>query len=273
MGGLSVMRKYRSFFRIRFQQGLQYRAAAWAGVATQFAWGFLGLVAFSAFYETDPSAFPMSFQDVVAYIWLQQAFLALFNVWMMENEIFDTILNGNIAYELCRPIRIYNMWMARSLANRISRAVLRCFPILIVAFLVPEPFRLKLPPDLGTFLLFIVSTALGTAVAAAFCMLVYALTFFTISPQGVRMIFATMVEFLAGGVIPIPFMPDRVRTVVELLPFASMQNAPLRIYSGSLTVQEQAVMVGLQIFWLLALVVMGSTLCRLAERRACIQGG
>ena len=273
MRKVSAMKKYRSFFKLRFLQGLQYRAAAWAGVVTQFAWGFLALAAFSAFYETDPAAFPMSFQDVVAYIWLQQAFLALFNVWMMENEIFDTILNGNIAYELCRPIRIYNMWMARSLANRFSRAVLRCFPILIVAFLVPEPYRLKFPPSLGIFLLFVLSAALGTAVATAFCMLVYALTFFTISPQGVRMIFATMVEFLAGGVIPIPFMPDAVRSVVEILPFASMQNAPLRIYSGSLPARETAVMIGLQVFWLLVLVIMGSTLCRLAERRACIQGG
>ena len=32
------MKKYLSFFRIRFIAGLQYRAAAWAGIATQFAW-------------------------------------------------------------------------------------------------------------------------------------------------------------------------------------------------------------------------------------------
>ena len=32
------MRAYRSFFRIRFSNGLQYRAAALAGVVTQFFW-------------------------------------------------------------------------------------------------------------------------------------------------------------------------------------------------------------------------------------------
>lgn len=269
---LSV-RKYQSFFRLRFIQGLQYRAAAAAGITTQFAWGFLLIIAFSAFYESDPGAFPMTFQETVSYVWLQQAFLALFNTWMMENEIFDTIANGNIAYELCRPIRIYNMWIARSLANRFSRAVLRCSPILIVAFLVPKPYRMALPPDLGTFLLFILSLILGTAVATAFCMIVYGLTFFTISPQGIRVLFASLVDFLAGGIIPIPFMPDKVRTVMELLPFASMQNAPLRIYTGSLSAEEVKVMLGLQFFWLIALVFIGSSLCRLAERKACIQGG
>ena len=267
------LRKYQSFFRLRFIQGLQYRAAAAAGITTQFAWGFLLIIAFSAFYEADPMAFPMSFQDTVSYVWLQQAFLALFNTWMMENEIFDTIAHGNIAYELCRPIRIYNMWIARSLANRFSRAVLRCSPILIVAFLIPKPYRLALPPDLGTFLLFLLSLVLGTAVATAFCMIVYGLTFFTISPQGVRVLFASLVDFLAGGIIPIPFMPDKVRAVLELLPFASMQNAPLRIYSGSMAAEEIKVTLGLQFFWLIALVLIGSSLCRLAERKACIQGG
>ena len=267
------LRKYHSFFRLRFIQGLQYRAAAAAGITTQFAWGFLLIIAFSAFYESDPAAFPMSFQDTVSYVWLQQAFLALFNTWMMEGEIFDVIANGNLAYELCRPIRIYNMWIARSLANRFSRAALRCSPILLVAFLVPKPYRMMVPPTLGTFLLFILSLLLGTAVATAFCMIVYGLTFFTISPQGVRTLFASLVDFLAGGIIPIPFMPDKVRAIVELLPFASMQNAPLRIYTGSLAAEEVKVTLGLQFFWLIALVLIGSGLCRLAERKACIQGG
>ena len=78
------MKKYLSFFRMRFLMGLQYRAAAAAGVVTQFTWGFMELLVFRAFYQADASAFPMSFEAVVSYLWLQQAFLALFMAWMME---------------------------------------------------------------------------------------------------------------------------------------------------------------------------------------------
>ena len=77
--------------------GLQYRAAAAAGVLTQFTWGFMELLVFRAFYKADASAFPMSFEAVTSYIWLQQAFLALFMAWMMETEIFSSIVDGNIA--------------------------------------------------------------------------------------------------------------------------------------------------------------------------------
>ena len=53
------MKKYLSFFRMRFLMGLQYRAAAAAGVVTQFTWGFMELLVFRAFYQADASAFPM----------------------------------------------------------------------------------------------------------------------------------------------------------------------------------------------------------------------
>lgn len=267
------MKKYLSFFRLRFTMGLQYRTAALAGMATQFAWGFLAIMMYRAFYEAEPEAFPMSFQATVSYIWLQQAFLAFFSAWMLENEIFDTISNGNIAYELCRPVNIYNMWFSRSMALRMSRAVLRCFPILLVAALLPKPYGIAAPASPLHFGLFLVTLSLGLGVVAAFCMIVYGLTFFTISPQGVRMLFVSSVEFFSGGIIPLPFFPEGLRQVMELLPFAAMENVPLRIYSGSMTGREMTGAVILQAFWLAVLIAGGKLLYRRAEKKAVVQGG
>ena len=72
------MNKYLAITRIRFSNSLQYRAAAVAGMVTQFAWGFMEIFAFSAFYKANPAAFPMEFSQTVSYIWIQQAFWALF---------------------------------------------------------------------------------------------------------------------------------------------------------------------------------------------------
>ena len=65
------MKKYLSFFRLRFAMGLQYRTAAIAGMSTQFAWGFMEIMIFKAFYEADAAAFPMSLSATASYIWLQ----------------------------------------------------------------------------------------------------------------------------------------------------------------------------------------------------------
>lgn len=267
------MSKYLSFFRLRFKMGMQYRTAAFAGIITQFVWGAMQILIYRAFYDSDAQAFPMTFQATASYIWLQQAFLAFFMAWFMEEEIFDTITSGNIVYELCRPIRIYNMWFARSVANRLSRAVLRSLPILFVAYLLPKPYGIAAPYTIPNLIAFLLTMILGLLVTVAFCMLVYVLTFFTVSPQGLRILFVSMVEFFAGGVIPLPFFPDRLRAILELLPFAAMQNVPLRIYSGDLLGMGIVKPIALQIIWLIILIVVGYSLCRYAERKATLQGG
>lgn len=267
------MKKYLSFFRLRFAMGLQYRAAALAGIATQFFWGAMEIMAFRAFYETGAEAFPMSFSATATYIWLQQSFFVMFTVWQMENEIFDSILNGNIAYELCRPIHLYYMWFARNIANRMAGAALRCFPIFAVAVFLPKPYGLSAPADLPHFLLFLLTLVLALLVTVALNLLIYMLSFFTVSAAGLRMIFAAMMDFFTGAIIPLPFFPEKVQFVLELLPFAAMQNVPLRVYSGSMEPGQTVKAVFLQCFWLFVLAAAGLKLWETAKKRVVVQGG
>lgn len=88
------LKKYISFFRLRCVTGLQYRAAALAGISTQFAWGFLIIFAYHAFYRSNPTAFPMTLQATVNYTWIQQAFLAMFASWVLDGDILEEITSG-----------------------------------------------------------------------------------------------------------------------------------------------------------------------------------
>ena len=267
------MKKYLSFFRIRFIAGLQYRAAAWAGISTQFAWGGMTLLMYRAFYQSAENAFPMTFPELSSYIWLQQALLALIMAWFFDGEIFDSITSGNIAYELCRPCDIYSMWFTKNMATRLSRTTLRCLPILIVAAVLPEPINITLPPDLLSGILFLVSISLGFLVLISFSMLVYISAFYTISPIGIRILAISVVDFFAGGIIPIPFFPDALQPVMNALPFASMQNTPFLIYTGHTSGTEALKSIGLQLIWLAALLVIGRLLMRRALRKVIVQGG
>lgn len=267
------MKKYLSFFRIRFTNTLQYRAAAWAGVCTQFAWGFMNLLMYSAFYKSNPAAFPMGFSQLSSYIWLQQAFLALFAAWFFDNEIFSLIRDGGISYELLRPMDIYNTWFMKNVATRSARAVLRCMPILIVTVLLPAPFNMGPPAGALAFLLFIATLLLGLIVAVSICMLVYITTLHTVSYTGVRMFAAAVIEIMSGAVIPLPFFPDGFRQAAELLPFASINNLPFRIYSGNLSGNEMWFFIGVQIFWIAVLQAAGRLWMKHSMKNIVIQGG
>ena len=107
----------------------------------------------------------------------------------------------------------------------------------------------------------------------SFCMLVYVLSFFTISPAGLRILFVSGTEFLAGGVIPLPFFPEKVERILELNPWASMGNVPFRIYGGDLAGQEMLRAMCIQVIWLVVLVAAGRLLCAGGEKRAVVQGG
>ena len=267
------MKKYAAVFRIRFVNALQYRAAAIAGLATQFAWGFMEIFAFAAFYRSNPAAFPMEFSQTVTYIWMQQAFLALFMVWFWENDIAASITDGAIAYDLVRPVDLYARWFCQASANRIARALLRCAPVLIIAFVLPEQYRMSLPPDILQFGLFLCSLALSLGVVVSFSMLIYISLFYTLSPTGIRIIFAVLADFLAGSIVPLPFFPEPYRSVAEMLPFASMQNMPLRIYSGNIRGADAFSGIALQVFWLAALLLIGRFAMSRALKKVIVQGG
>lgn len=119
------MRKYLSFFKNSFHVGLQYRASTVSAVLTQLPWGIMQCVAYKVLLESNAYASPMELSEIVAFIWLKEAFFALFNTWASDNEIFSMITDGSISYEMCRPVSIYDMWYFRTAGGRLSSAALR----------------------------------------------------------------------------------------------------------------------------------------------------
>ena len=267
------MKTYVSMFRIRFLNGLQYRTAALAGIVTQYAWGFMEVLAFIVFYQVNSAGFPMTLSQTVTYIWLRQSFLSLFAIWLFESDIFSAITDGGIAYELARPVNLYAGWFCRSIANRVSKMTLRCFPILIVALILPAPLRMSPPVDATHFILFLISMLLGAGVVISLSLLIYVSTFYTLSSVGVRIVMSVAADFLSGGILPLPFFPDSVQNIVKLLPFAAMQDIPLRIYSGNIANQKALLGILLQGFWLFTLCFVGFHFMQKALQKVVIQRG
>ena len=270
---MSGVKKYFSLFRIRFNSGLQYRTAAFSGIACQFAWGIMTVLMFRAFYQADSSAFPMTLEQVSAYTWLRQAFLSAFMVWNYDWQIFNSITDGNVAYELARPLDLYSMWFSKTVSKRLSDCVLRCFPVLVISALIPSPYGLSAPMNIQAFSGFVVSMVLGMFLACGLVMIIYALTFFTMQPKGLIFIVGPLSEFLSGDIIPLPFYPENLRKVLELLPFGSITNIPFRIYSGSIGQEDLIRCLFIQMIWLGIIVLLGKWLLNKGLKQTVIQGG
>ena len=215
----------------------------------------------------------MGMEALAAYIWLQQAFLTLFSMWSWEFELIHAVKTGTVAYELVRPADLYSMWMARSLALRLSRAFLRMLPVIFVAVLIPAPFGLRLRISPAAFLLFLLSALLMLLVVCGYTLLVYSLAFSLTDPNGIMVLSVAAADLLGGGIVPLPFLPDPLRRIAALSPFGSMQNVPLRIFSGDIPLRDIPAVLGLQIFWILLLISAGYLLTQRGLRRTVIAGG
>ncbi len=267
------MKAYFSVFRIRLINSLQYRAVALGEIVTRFFWAFFEILAFTAVYAADGADFSMAFSQTAAYIWMQQALYAVFSVSYGDADIYEPIRTGGIAYELVRPVDLYTRWLLSGAGNRIAPFCTSFLPVLFLALLLPAPYRLLLPESIPQLLLFLLSTVLGLLITVSISTLMHISMFFTLSHRGTRIIFTAVSNLLSGGLIPLAFFPDRVRAVVQWLPFAAMRDIPLRIYCGTLAGGAVWSSLLLQSLWLVVLVVFGK-LCMCASlKKIIVQGG
>ena len=110
----------------------------------------------------------MDLRRLISYLWLQQAFFSLTYPHTKDKDLLEMIKNGNLAYELIRPQDFYLKFYIKLLSTRIVATLLRCGPIIIVGFLLPDPYKLYLPISLENFVLFIVSLFVATLLITAF---------------------------------------------------------------------------------------------------------
>jgi ABC-2 type transport system permease protein len=274
---VGVLAPYRALLSARFRTMLQYRAAAIAGAGTQFFWGFIRIMILMAFYRSSPEAPPMDLADVISYIWLGQAFLALLP-WTHDRDLEGLIREGGVAYELLRPTDLYSLWYVRTLAGRVAATSLRCIPILVFAGLLlplvgmPE-WRLAPPPSLAAFVAFVVALLVALALGVALTMLVHVSLLWTISGDGVARLMPSLVMVFSGMVIPLPLFPDWAQPFLSALPFRALVDVPFRLYTGDIPAGEALAPIALALLWTVALVVLGRRLLARGQRVLVVQGG
>ena len=271
------MRPYFAIFAARFLMMLQYRAAALAGIATQFWFGAIMIMALSAFYTGAHGSVSITLAQAITYIWLGQAFLGLLP-WNVDPEIALMMRTGNVAYERLRPVDTYFYWFTRAMAWRAAATLLRSLPLLFVTSVLFEylglgAWSLRPPASLDALVLFVFSMAAVVFLSSAITTLLNISVVWTISGQGINVITNSLVLILSGMVIPLPLFPDWAQLLLLLQPLAGLVDIPYRIYFAHLSAGAAIAGIALQISWTVLFIVLGRLLLTHTMRRIQIQGG
>lgn len=267
------MKFYLSYFKLRFITSLQYKTAALAGISTQLFFGIVYVMVYLAFYNSNSSNGPMKLTDLVTYLWLGQAFYSLFYMYYKDPEILDLIKNGNIAYELIRPKNVYFMWFCKILSQRLATVILRFLPVIIVGFLLPNPYGLSLPYSLSNFMLFLITLAISTLLMTAIITLYHVIFLNLLNEKGIVNIFSTVADILSGSTIPIPFFPIFLQKIAYILPFRYIIDLPFRIYSNNINILNGINQMFIQIIWFIVILIIGYVVMKKNLKKAVVQGG
>lgn len=262
-----------SYFKLKFKLGLQYRAAALAGISTQIFFGLIYVLVYIAFYESDPANIPMPLPHLVSFLWLNQAFFAIIFLWYKDKDILNLIKTGNIAYELCRPQDVFMMWAAKIMGERLSNATLRFLPVFIVALLLPSPYNLDLSITFPRLIIFLISFILSILLMTFIILLYHIICIFTLDEKGVVNIFMISADILSGLVLPLPFFPLFFQKIANILPFRYISDFPFRLYVGNIPLNGGLIGILIQMLWIIIIFIIGKILMKKALKNAVIQGG
>ncbi len=269
-----TLRACLSLFRIRFAQGLQYRAAALANASIALFWALLEILVYSVFYTHGNyrQNTPMTLGQVISYVWLAQAMLSFANI-SLDGELRGKITSGDVALELCRPLDFYWHWFAKTMAGRQGDYALRALLTLLVGLLMPAALRLSGPASLGGFLLFWLSIISAFLLCGAYTMLMAAMRLGITWGDGPTNMLMLLASIMSGAFLPLQLWPDVIQKALLLQPFAGMIDIPLRLYLGTMPIDQAMPAIGLQLIWTAVFILAGRLLTRKRLADIIVQGG
>ncbi|MDH3680247.1 MAG: ABC-2 family transporter protein [Acidimicrobiia bacterium] len=252
-----------------FRQFATYRGATFAGVVTNTMFGFIYAFVFRAVHDEVGMVGRFTATDTTTFVFAAQGFLLMTGAFG-DRDISDRIRTGDIAADLYRPVDFQLWWLAHDHGKAAFHALARGIPPFAIGLVV---LGLPFPGSPAAWLAFIPATVLGVTIAFAIRFLANLSGFWLLDVRGVVALVGIVQLLLAGHIVPLYFMPDRIQAIVRATPFAGITAHPVEILLGARWGGELLAIYAGQIAWLLILLGAGRALLGRARRNLVIQGG
>jgi ABC-2 type transport system permease protein len=252
-----------------FRRFATYRAATFAGIFTNTAFGFLRAYVLIGLFASRDVVGGYDIDDALAYVFVGQGMLMTIYLWGWW-EIAIAIRSGNIVTDLSRPLNLQFYWLAQDLGRALYHALFRGIPPFLVGLAF---FRFGLPREPETWLFFTLSVVLAVCISFALRFLINLAAFWLIDYRGTGAIVIGVWTFLSGFAVPVAFFPSTLRTVANVLPFRAVFQTPVDVFLEQEAGFELLRAITLQAMWAIALLFAGRLLLAVATRRLVVQGG
>jgi ABC-2 type transport system permease protein len=211
----------------------------------------------------------MTFNDTFVYLALASSLFITFitfTEWMISN----IVISGDIVRFLTKPLDFQINMMVTGLSICTVNVITTSLPTLLLLFFI---FSSEISIGLN-ILFFLPSVILAYFISFHIDYIVGVTAFYTESIWGISMTKEAIVMFLSGVLIPLPFFPESMQTVLAFLPFQAIYNTPLTILiSDGFSVHEYISKILIQCGWVAVLYVLSRFYYARAIRVLTVAGG
>jgi ABC-2 type transport system permease protein len=264
-----LARVYAQFMRVGFLDTLAYRLRYYTGIVTYFIYVSVYYFIWKAIFEHSDRIAGFDFGQILTYIavgWIIRSFY--FN--NIDQDLANQVTEGALVMNLIKPVNLQMMLTAQALGQSVFRLALLTVPTAAVLLVV---YPLRRPATGLHFLAFCLSVIFSFFIVAGINFAAGTLAIRLKSILGLLRAKFFVLDLFSGLLIPISFFPHYCQVALAAMPFQYISYVPVLLYLGKINGGAIFRALGLQLFWVVAMLALGSAMWSWSSRKIAIQGG
>lgn len=210
-----------------------------------------------------------TFSHMISYIMYSRLLSSSYPSSISSNLALK-VKSGDICFTFLKPVSIVKQLVYEELGCCAYRFIFISFPILILGLIMTN-FQI----EFHQFHKFIVVLILSVTAFTYIDLIFGIMSFYTVSTWGINSLKTVVITLLSGKLLPLSIYPEKVRTILNYLPFKYLYNEPINIL---LAVSPNScnsfkIVVVTEILWLIILYITYKLFYFSAVKKVTILGG
>jgi ABC-2 type transport system permease protein len=210
-----------------------------------------------------------SYSELISYL-VVSTFLSI----IIENDVINSfnekVRDGSIVFDLIRPLSLKSLLIVKNFSRSLLKVLFEFTPILIISILV---FEVDFPIRLSYVPLFLVCAIGSWLIFFQFTYILGLFSFWVIEVWQFQRLLNDVIKVFSGAVIPLLFFPDKMQSILGMLPFKYIYYFPISVLLGK--TERNEIISGLitMSIWVLLLIIIEITLWKKMIKKINVQGG
>ncbi|MBN2015544.1 ABC-2 family transporter protein [Candidatus Dojkabacteria bacterium] len=245
------MKKYWQFFKVNFQNFLEYREDLAISFLIKLAIVVAFIFIWTRIEEEGGEIIGYGLSGIIVYYLVTQVLDGLYSS-QIARALRDDVIRGELSNKLVKPVSPLPFFFSQHVARVLSETVMYVALAIPIFIVKPDlldflPFRIE--SLLYTLIIFVLACVIGFNVF----LLAGLIAFWTKESSGMQAVIKNAAKFFTGALIPIDLLPDYFSKVIMLTPFPYIIFFPTKILMGDVSFREFIIGCLIVVSWIVIL--------------------